>query len=87
MRAYDIPVSYSDLQVGYWNLINQTNTDNIFEIRDKNREHYLYRTEYFGRALTSYDYGTEFEKCIIYGHAFDSDSIITTGQVFSCDSR
>lgn len=83
----DIPVSYSDLQVGYCNLINQTNTDNIFEIRDKNRERYLYRTEYFGRALNSDDYGTEFEKCIIYGHAFDSDSIITTGQVFSCDSR
>ena len=79
----DIPVSYSDLQVGYKNLLNRTNADNIFEIQDENREREFYFTTYIGRSMNFDDYGEDFEKYIIKGHAFDSESIIKTGEIYS----
>lgn len=79
----DIPVSYSDLQVGYRNLLNKTNLDNIFEIQDKNRERDFYFTTYKGRAMNFDDCGNDFERYVIKGHAFDSESIIKTGEIYS----
>lgn len=82
-KVTDIPVSYADLQVGYKNLLNQTNMDNIFEIRDENRERYLYQTEWIGRPMNNSDYGANIEEYIIKGNAFDSESIVKTGKVYS----
>lgn len=79
----DIPVSYSDLQVGYMNLLNQTNKNNIFQIEDENRERYLYQTEWLGRSMDNDDYGANFEEYVIKGSAFDSESITKTGNVYS----
>lgn len=82
-KVTDIPVSYADLQVGYKNLLNQTNMDNIFEIQDENRERYLYQTEWLGRSMNNSDYGANFEEYVIKGNAFDSESIVNTGKVYS----
>lgn len=82
-KVTDIPVSYADLQVGYKNLLNQTNMDNIFEIRDENRERYLYQTEWLGRPMNNSDYGANLEEYVVKGNAFDSESIVKTGNVYS----
>lgn len=79
----DIPVSYSDLQIGYKNLLHQTNTDNIFEIQDENRKRYLYHTELLSPSLNNDEYGANFVEYVIEGHVFDNESIKKTGKVYS----
>lgn len=79
----DSPVSYADLQNGYHNLLNETNTDNIFEVEDEKRIRYFYQADWIGRPLGNSDYSEDFVEYSVTGDAFESATIEGTGNVYS----
>lgn len=77
----EVPVSYMDLQTGFCNLLNHRNT-NIFELEDNERTRYHYEALWLERSILNDEFGNEFVEYKTTSHAFDSNSIVETGNKY-----
>ena len=83
----ELPVSYADLQTGYQNLLQNTNTDNIFELEEGPRIRYLYHSKWKGRPMTGNEYSEDMSKYSIEGDAFESEKIVDTVEILSSKKK